>query len=160
MVFVPRLLAYFTQHNAFQFHPRCCKGYKLLLSLCCIEFHCVNVPEFFDLSFADWHLGYFQYLAIVNCAAMNIGVYRFFRAIREMQMKITMRYCCSLVRKTITNKSTNHKCRRGCGETEPQYTVGGNAEQATTAENRIEFPQKTKNGTAPEPSNPAAEIIH
>ena len=39
MVFVPHHLAYFTQHNALQFHPCCCKGYKLLLSLCCIEFH-------------------------------------------------------------------------------------------------------------------------
>ena len=29
-------------------------------------------------SFSDWHLGCFQYLAIVNCAAMNIGVHRFF----------------------------------------------------------------------------------
>ena len=29
-------------------------------------------------SFADGHLGCFQYLAIVNCAAMNIGVHRFF----------------------------------------------------------------------------------
>ena len=47
MVFVPHCLAYFTQHNALQFHPCCCKGYKLLLSLCCIEFHCVNVPQFF-----------------------------------------------------------------------------------------------------------------
>ena len=28
--------------------------------------------------FADGHLGCFQYLAIVNCAAMNIGVHRFF----------------------------------------------------------------------------------
>ena len=26
----------------------------------------------------DGHLGCFQYLAIVNCAAMNIGVHRFF----------------------------------------------------------------------------------
>ena len=23
----------------------CCKGYKLLLSLSCIEFHCVNIPQ-------------------------------------------------------------------------------------------------------------------
>ena len=30
-------------------------------------------------SFADGHLGCFQYLAIVNCAAMNIGMKRFFR---------------------------------------------------------------------------------
>ena len=29
-------------------------------------------------SSADGHLGCFQYLAIVNCAAMNIGVHRFF----------------------------------------------------------------------------------
>ena len=45
MVFAPHCLAYFTQHNALQFHPCCCKGYKLLLSLCCIEFHCVYTPE-------------------------------------------------------------------------------------------------------------------
>ena len=29
-------------------------------------------------SFADGHLGCFQDLAIVNCAAMNVGVHRFF----------------------------------------------------------------------------------
>ena len=29
-------------------------------------------------SFADGHLGCSQHLAIVNCAAMNIGVHRFF----------------------------------------------------------------------------------
>ena len=29
-------------------------------------------------SFADGHLGCFQHLDIVNCAAMNIGVHRFF----------------------------------------------------------------------------------
>ena len=29
-------------------------------------------------SFSDGHLGCFQYLANVNCAAMNIGVHRFF----------------------------------------------------------------------------------
>ena len=28
--------------------------------------------------FADGHLGCFQYLAIINCAAMNIGVHRIF----------------------------------------------------------------------------------
>ena len=30
-------------------------------------------------SFADGHLGCFQHLAIVNCAATNIGVHRSFR---------------------------------------------------------------------------------
>ena len=29
-------------------------------------------------SFTDRHLGCFQHLAVVNCAAMNIGVHRFF----------------------------------------------------------------------------------
>ena len=29
-------------------------------------------------SFTTGHLGCFQHLAIVNCAAMNIGVHRFF----------------------------------------------------------------------------------
>ena len=29
-------------------------------------------------SFVDGHLGCFQYLATANCAAMNIGVHRFF----------------------------------------------------------------------------------
>ena len=34
--------------------------------------------SFWIHSFADGHLGCFQYLAIVNCAAMNIRVHRFF----------------------------------------------------------------------------------
>ena len=29
-------------------------------------------------SFADGHLGCFQYLAVVNCAATNTGVHKFF----------------------------------------------------------------------------------
>ena len=34
--------------------------------------------RFWILSFADGHLGCFQNLAIVNCAAMNIGLRGFF----------------------------------------------------------------------------------
>ena len=34
--------------------------------------------SFWMHSFADGHLGCFQYLAIVNCAAMNIEAHRFF----------------------------------------------------------------------------------
>ena len=33
---------------------------------------------FFTHSFTDGHSGYFQHLAIVNCAAVNIGLRRFF----------------------------------------------------------------------------------
>ena len=44
-------------------------------------------------------------------------------AIREMQMKTTMRYHFTPVRVAIINK-----CWRGCGEREPEYTVGGNAD--------------------------------
>ena len=37
-------------------------------------------------------------------------------AIRELQIKTTMRYHFKLVRMAIINKSTNNKCWRGCGE--------------------------------------------
>ena len=45
---------------------------------CYVVFHCVNVPQFLIHSFTDAHLCCFQHLTIVNCAAMNIGVHKFF----------------------------------------------------------------------------------
>ena len=36
-----------------------------------------------------------------------------------------MRYHLTLVRMPIINKSTNNKCRKGGGEREPSYNVGG-----------------------------------
>ena len=38
-----------------------------------------------------------------------------------------MRYHLKPVRVAAIKKSTNNKCRSRCGEKEPSYTVGGNA---------------------------------
>ena len=47
-------------------------------SFCCLVLHHVNVHSFLIHSVADGYLGCFQHLAVVNCAAMNFGVHRFF----------------------------------------------------------------------------------
>ena len=43
-------LAYFTQHNVLQFYPCCHKQQELILSFCCIVFHCVKG------AFTQWNI--------------------------------------------------------------------------------------------------------
>ena len=47
--------------------------------------------------------------------------------IREMQIKITMRYHLKPVRMATIKKSTNNKCWMGVEKKEPSYTVDQNA---------------------------------
>ena len=46
--------------------------------------------------------------------------------IREMKIKITMRYHFTPVRLSIIKKKRDNKCWRGCGEREHSCPVGGN----------------------------------
>ena len=47
--------------------------------------------------------------------------------VREIQIKITVRYHLTLVRMAAIKKSINNKCWRGLEKKEPSYTVRGNA---------------------------------
>ena len=80
-------------------------------------------------------------------------------AIREMQIKTIMRYHLTPVKsgqhKQIHKQMLERMQRKG----NPSALLVGMQTGKPTVENSMEFPQKTKNRTAPWPSNSAAGIM-
>ena len=74
MVLVLLFLCQFAENDDFQIHPCPYKGHELIAFYGCMVFHGVNVSYFLVQSTIDGHLG-IQVFAIVNSAAMNIGVH-------------------------------------------------------------------------------------
>jgi DNA polymerase III psi subunit len=60
-------------------------------------------------------------------------------AIKEMEIKITLRLHLTPVRIAIIENTTKNRCWRGCGEKEPLYTAGRNENtSATTLKKNLE----------------------
>ena len=71
-------------------------------------------------------------------------------AIRDMKIKILMRYHLTPVQMPIINKSTNKDVEKG----EHFCTVGGMQIGAASGESNMEIPLKTKSGSAFGPRDP------
>ena len=69
-------------------------------------------------------------------------------AIKEVQIKTTMRYHFTPVRMAIINKSNKQVLERMWRKRNPSALLVGMQTGAATVENGMEFPQKTTNGTA------------
>ena len=78
MVFVPHHLAYSLSIMFSSSIHAVMKGRSSFFPSA-VKYSIVEMYHSFLIhSFTERHLGCFQHLAIVNCAAMNIGVHRFF----------------------------------------------------------------------------------
>jgi hypothetical protein len=69
-------------------------------------------------------------------------------AIREMQIKTTLRFHLTPVRIAIIKNTTNDTCWQGRGKRNLHTLLVGMQANATTLENSMEAPQKTKNRSA------------
>jgi hypothetical protein len=65
-------------------------------------------------------------------------------AIKEIQIKIRLRFHFTPVRMAIIKRSHN-RCYQRCGKKEHSYTVGGHVNYLTAMKINMYIPQKTKN---------------
>ena len=73
-IFVFIFFTHFTQYASLCVHPHLCKLCNFIF-MCAISFLCMYMYIFFTHPSVGGHLSCFHFLAIVNCAAVNIEVH-------------------------------------------------------------------------------------
>ena len=89
----------------------------------------------------------------IDIANMHIRKCSASLAIREIQIKTTMRYHFTPVSMGKINKAGNHKCWRGCGERGTLLHCWWECELVQPLWKTVEVPQRGKNRPALRPSN-------